>query len=541
MTHVQDNLVDVEDNGTIEGNDIAENEEELFCFCRQPADGIMIDCSKCSDWFHTKCIDYCCDKCSAQKNSNESSSDQKVEKMGQKTNEISSGKIAKAKAGKQKSVKTAEEVLKNENVMLQGKIKDLERKLSAKNKALDAVTVTCQRNQNDAKLAREKNSVLEGKIATLMATVNDQEGKLKELQTENKSHQEIMNTIFCKKATETEEEKEEGNTGNTEDAKKILKELKLSHSAIIKGKNAEIKSLKTTIDVLEKDISDRKEKIEALEDQLEACKHEKERAENISDILTCLQSDSGSVKIPLNRSVDSEAGITSGLQKFEDRVNDSRGNEVKNKGQDKPVCLTMFMTGDCKDECCLREKWHSINMRKIKRGLCVHEFEVKDSCKWGKKCMYSHDFPPEIFTNQDIINNQQKLRIKVKEKRDVALLNKKPVIRKQQSEQKDQFQRAENRFKGKENVEKKVKFDKSNDNTSKTVSEGGLDPKGNVHQGFGAVDESQRENESFLQLIRPMIMDQVTYMVQDLFKIQQAQLQKTIKEVMSSQQQLMTI
>ena len=140
-----------------------------------------------------------------------------------------------------------------------------------------------------------------------------------------------------------------------------------------------------------------------------------------------------------------------------------------------------------------------------------------------------------------IINNQQKLSIKVKEKRDVALLNKKPVIRKQQSEQKDQFQRAENRFKGKENVEKKVKFDKSNDNTSKTVSEGGLDPKGNVHQGFGAVDESQRENESFLQLIRPMIMDQVTYMVQDLFKIQQAQLQKTIKEVMSSQQQLMTI
>ena len=152
MSNVQNDLVDTEDKGTIEGNDIVESEEELFCFCRQPADGIMIDCSKCSDWFHTKCIDYCCDKCSAPNNSNEGSSDQNVEKMGQKTNEISSGKNAKAKAGKQKSVKTAEEVLRNENATLQGKIKDLERKLFAKNKALDAVTVTCQRNQNDAKL-----------------------------------------------------------------------------------------------------------------------------------------------------------------------------------------------------------------------------------------------------------------------------------------------------------------------------------------------------------------------------------------------------
>ena len=46
----------------------------------------MIDCLKCSDWFHTSCIDYICEECSAlTANTIETHSE------GQEENEVKTG------------------------------------------------------------------------------------------------------------------------------------------------------------------------------------------------------------------------------------------------------------------------------------------------------------------------------------------------------------------------------------------------------------------------------------------------------------------
>lgn len=51
----------------------------IFCYCRMPEEGNMIECCQCSEWYHQKCetvdqevwekeeIDWVCKKCSSQR------------------------------------------------------------------------------------------------------------------------------------------------------------------------------------------------------------------------------------------------------------------------------------------------------------------------------------------------------------------------------------------------------------------------------------------------------------------------------------------
>ena len=39
-------------------------EDTVYCVCGKVGSGIMIDCDRCQDWFHTSCISYVCEKCS---------------------------------------------------------------------------------------------------------------------------------------------------------------------------------------------------------------------------------------------------------------------------------------------------------------------------------------------------------------------------------------------------------------------------------------------------------------------------------------------
>lgn len=71
-----------------------ENGNEVFCICRGPETGFMIQCSNCDEWYHGKCVNitekqakkipvYICDKCVESKNTDESTYSRKKRKISE--------------------------------------------------------------------------------------------------------------------------------------------------------------------------------------------------------------------------------------------------------------------------------------------------------------------------------------------------------------------------------------------------------------------------------------------------------------------------
>ena len=142
-------------------------------------------------------------------------------------------------------------------------------------------------------------------------------------------------------------------------------------TANIKEKNAEIRNPKTAADVLEKDIQDRNQKIESLKDQLEACQHEKERVEDISDILNGLNGHKKTEVLPKSeKNPANKSAATPTIPALKEKSISSEckvGLGVDGGKESKPVCLNMFMNGKCEDKSCSRQ--HSINLKKVRRGI----------------------------------------------------------------------------------------------------------------------------------------------------------------------------
>ena len=93
----------------------------------------MIDCETCKDWFHDRCITFICDQCRSKNDNLKSESTDKMQ----------------AELTKIQKEKAKDEVLKkkyvDENNASKAMIKDLEKKLAAKNKALESMTLSCQK------------------------------------------------------------------------------------------------------------------------------------------------------------------------------------------------------------------------------------------------------------------------------------------------------------------------------------------------------------------------------------------------------------
>ena len=391
------------------------------------------------------------------------------------------------------------------------------------------MTVRCQKNQNDLKAALEANSQLVSTVEKLKTTVGSQEKTIKELEAENKSHLEIVSKVFGK----DDAEEKQNEKSSSEDVQQKLKDMKLSHAAALRNKNAEIRSLKATADVLEKDIQQRNEKIVILEDKLEACQHEKRRADDINDILTGLKCDLGVGRLQDNSESSSETNKVG--EKDDLAVSHSGKIAEKSTDKEKPVCHSLFMTGKCEDASCQKEKWHMINMRKVRRGICVHEFAQKDSCQWGKKCMYTHDFPPEIFKDQSIITEQEVLRRKIQDRKES--FNHGGRKQEQSSYQKEHQEKEEQP----ERRSKKVAFNRNEKKIQPTETNAktnlcSINKTSNSKLVQGVADNSHGVNQSFLELIRPMIMDQLTPMVGEFLRSQEAQLQEKVQKFMSTQQ-----
>ena len=125
-------------------------------------------------------------------------------------------------------------------------IKDLEKKVSAKNKSLESMTLSCQNNQASVRSLKDQNDELERKITLLECSLEKKEEELKELKIENKAHKAAMDTVIDLSqghgvGSAEENEENESLKNQLKSAKQINKDLKASHKGSLNLKNNEIR------------------------------------------------------------------------------------------------------------------------------------------------------------------------------------------------------------------------------------------------------------------------------------------------------------
>ena len=215
------------------------------------------------------------------------------------------------------------------------------------------MTVTAQAAQRELKAERAKSTNREGEMEVLKNTLQSKENQIKDLNTEIKTHEEIMGKAFS-------------SDGNGKDDFTVkLKEMKAKHNAILKEKNDELRSLKSTVVVLENDIGEQKADKEKLENCLNASKLESERLQNINELLVqkakgdktsveTAQSDiMGKGKKSNGRNVKENEDCLGLDPDLNFRSCSSLGENGK---EFKPVCITKFREGVCRDNECQKVK-----------------------------------------------------------------------------------------------------------------------------------------------------------------------------------------
>ena len=288
-------------------------------------------------------------------------------------------------------------------------IKDLEKKLSAKNKSLESMTLSCQNNQASVRSLKDQNDELEKKITLLECSLEKKEEELKELKIENKAHKAAMDTVIDLSQGHGVDSAEENHALENESLKNQLKsanqineDLKASHKGSLNLKNGEIRNLKNTVKVLEEDLKNINSERDLLKVKLDTSKAGVDRAQNITDLLMEKQSRNANAAEELpsgelisqeenNRNSTKSKSFNPGLL----ATGGSNKNVLDGEEKSNIPCLTLFKEGRCNNKRCGR--LHNINMHKVNRGICVHEFSSHGSCPWKGRCMYTHDIPPEIY------------------------------------------------------------------------------------------------------------------------------------------------
>ena len=402
----------------------------VCCVCKKSnTSDVMIECEKCNEWFHTKRISYMCVKCDFV----EKVERKELTKYKEKIRELEeANKALQKEEVKQKKAKSSEEMMKKkctaELEESKAKIKDLEKKLSAKNKSLDTMTVDCQKALKELKIEKSK-------VESLESRVSEMDVEIKDLQIENKTHKEAMQILGEAgiNKDQSPNEKEEGSTcceeceslkKQLEMEKEVCKKLKASHSSAMKEKNAEIRVNKAAVEVVESKLSNTEGEVNKLKLSLDAGRLENGRLVDINDLLSKqLKERNNSIhdpdKIVGSPEITHEASVvhppgSKNLENKSDRKEKAVENCTGGKSQrpkdvveqgKKAVCHNLFMKGNCTLPGCDRR--HKTNLTKIKRGMCVYEFSLESSCPWGTGCMYTHDFPPEVCRDKNIIEQQR--------------------------------------------------------------------------------------------------------------------------------------
>ena len=191
-----------------------------------------------------------------------------------------------------------------------------------------------------------------------------------------------------------------------------------------------------------------------------------------------------------------------------------------------------------------------MNLTKIRRGICVHHFSAVGSCPWRNGCMYTHDIPPEALADKKIIQDQKRKMQEITRKVE-ASKSQKPTTSADENggRKKDTVVKMDEKLltkqgtgdktKSLKNVEERAshsgtilsKNKKSKNAGSKTVSEkedaSNSAPNISKHGG-----DYRKSRDSFLELIRPMIMDQMKEIVHQYVE---PYVQKTFQNVMANQ------
>ena len=209
-----------------------------------------------------------------------------------------------------------------------------------------------------------------------------------------------------------------------ETEKEVCKKLKASHSSAMKEKNAEIRVNKAAVEVVESKLSNTEGEVNKLKLSLDAGRLENGRLVDINDLLSKQLKERNNLIHDPEKTVssveithDSSVGHppdSKNLENESDRKEKAVDNCTGGKSQrpkdvvkqgNNAVCLNLFTKGDCTIDGCDRR--HKTNLTKMKRGICVYEFSLKSSCPWGSGCMYTHDFPPEVCRDRNIIEQQR--------------------------------------------------------------------------------------------------------------------------------------
>ena len=413
--------------------------------CKTPYDETkpMLSCATCYGWFHGECIDFTCQEC-AQTSTEETNElvqlkerfntmvkeQDKVKKnlrdtisardkeLSKKTKMIENWGDDRTKACNEAKV------LRNENLELKeevqnsrSKIKELEAQVNKLRRNLDSS------NSQFTKVRKEKNESLK-ELTKKETLISSQETEIDRLKAENtdlkrqvKVHETFVQKEFggedhlqmSKQIEEARAEikkKEAENQTMAEKIQSLTEEMEKGESTKLKDKKEEVKKLQQHVTVLEESNRDK----------------ENENSKNKERTLTLEK------ELTLEKDINlliKEKMVQDGIDRLsgneEDKRDESRNVRKikKHQGGERQYCGDVFLnaTRECSIEDC--QKDHERNKNKIKRGVCIQEFDERKSCR-RESCMFSHRFPASLNDNKEFrkkIEDRKKMIGEKKKKR----------------------------------------------------------------------------------------------------------------------------
>ena len=528
----------------------------LYCICQKPDDGnTYVECGQCMEWYHPKCVGfqeskaksllYVCFKCLEKDLMNMSASlldesitkddllseDEELDDLSIPSNDQRQSSLCtkiveleEMVMKKQTIISTQEDKitqLKNdlklkrteigtkecEIVNQHGKVKSLEKENKKVSKSVETTLTQFSRLRKENAKMKEDLQVKEGRIEALQSTIKSMEKVNQHLEKENEAHVNLVQSMTELPVNSTRLGGVENNTetkGDTLQPGLTLGKLERSENKKLAEKSSEIKNLKNLIIVLEDAIKDTQAQRDDFQHKLFVAECEVEREKTLVNVL---------IKFS-GRRMDGKTQAAGGKgDETKERNTEKKGDEKRNGGENTylvldswelsqnqtklmddskngekgEVCEQTFLHGKaaCTNKKC--KKMHKLDFVKIRRGICYKEFEETGSCK-RSKCWFSHQVPGNLKVHPKFIGHVRKER-----------------------------QREKENNKNKYSKDRAMKNANQNNRMANISTDEDQTPVNQHHQAIPSskLPQNNPEVQSFLQLTRPMIQQQIGEWVEE--------------------------